>query len=167
MPRPCVRYHRLRLKPPISLSYSAQDGGLDADETLEAFDLIIEFSAETAASREWIEQIASRQDTPMIIAASGAVAPTLRPYEQTGQIAALLSGYPDALAYEQILGQDGPASKQQSAQTWLSLLLVGLVIVLIIRSSESPRIDCSPRRGDRKGAPLLTSNFRSSDRLIP
>ena len=118
---------------------SAQDGGLDADETLEAFDLIIEFSAETAASREWIEQIASRLDTPMIIAASGAVAPTLRPYEQTGQIAALLSGYPDALAYEQILGQDGPASKQQSAQTWLSLLLVALVITLIIRSARKPR----------------------------
>ncbi len=114
---------------------SAQDGGLDTDETLETFDLIIEFSAETAASREWIEQIASRQDTPMIIAASGAVAPTLRPYEQTGQIAALLSGYPDALAYEQILGQeDGPASVQESAQTWLSLLLAGLVIALIIRS---------------------------------
>jgi len=118
--------------------YSARDGGLDADETLEAFDLIIEFSAETAASREWIEQIASRQDTPMIIAASGAVAPTLRPYEQTGQIVALLSGYPDALAYEQILGQDGPAAKQQSAQTWLSLLLVVLVIVLLIRSARKP-----------------------------
>lgn len=119
--------------------YSARDGGLDADETLEAFDLIIEFSAETAASREWIEQIASRQDTPVIIAASGAVAPTLRPYEQTGQIVALLSGYPDALAYEQILGQDGPAAKQQSAQTWLSLLLIGLVIVLIIRSARKPQ----------------------------
>jgi len=110
------------------------------DETLEAFDLIIEFSAETAASREWIEQIASRQDTPMIIAASGAVAPTLRPYEQTDQIAALLSGYPDALAYEQILGQeDGPASAQQSAQTWLSLLLVALVVALIIRSIRKSR----------------------------
>ncbi len=120
--------------------FSAQAGGLDANETLEAFDLIIEFSAETAASREWIEQIAARQDTPMIIAASGAVAPTLRPYEQTGQIAALLSGYPDALAYEQILGQDdGSASAQQSAQTWLSLLFVGLVIFLIVRSVRNPQ----------------------------
>ena len=124
--------------------FRAQELGMAADETLEAFDLIIEFSAETAASREWIEQIASRQNTPVIIAASGAVAPTLRPYEQTGQIAALLAGYPDALAYEQMLGADGPASAQQSAQTWLSLLFVGLVVVLIVRSI---------RRGDRPVAP--------------
>ena len=114
--------------------YRTQELGMAADETLEAFDLIIEFSAETATSREWIEQIASRQNTPMIIAASGAVAPTLRPYEQTGQIAALLSGYPDALAYEQLMGQKGPASAQQSAQTWLSLLFAGLVIVLVVRA---------------------------------
>ncbi len=118
---------------------SAQELDMSADETVEAFDLIIEFSAETIASREWIEQVASRQRTPVIIVASGAIAPTLRPYEQTGQIAALLSGYPDALAYEQMLGSDGPASAQQGAQTWLSLLFVALIIVIIIRSVRKPQ----------------------------
>ena len=127
-------------------AFRAQELGMAADETVEAFDLIIEFSAETAASREWIEQIASRQRTPVIIAASGAVAPTLRPYEQTGQIAALLSGYPDALAYEQMLGAGGPASAQQSAQTWLNLLFAGLIVVLVVRSI---------RRGDRPLTPDL------------
>ena len=128
--------------------FRAQELGMDAGETLEAFDLIIEFSAETAASREWIEQIASRQNTPMIIAASGAVAPTLRPYEQTGQIAALLSGYPDALAYEQLMGLDGPASAQQSAQTWLSLLFVGLVIALTVRSIRARPLSTNSERNE-------------------
>ena len=72
----------------------------------------------------------------MIIAASGTVGPSLRPYEQSGQIAALLSGYPDALAYEQILGQMDQASRQQNAQTWSHLLLVALIIALIIRSTR-------------------------------
>ncbi|MCS7040142.1 MAG: zinc ribbon domain-containing protein [Anaerolineae bacterium] len=107
---------------------------LAADEPIAAFDLVIEFSAETATSRQWVEQIAARQTVPLIVAASGAVAPALEPYAQTGQIFALLSGYPDALAYEALLGIPGPATDRQLAQSLALLFVVGLVVIAFVRS---------------------------------
>ena len=119
----------------------AQSLGLEPERSLDAFDLIIEFSAETTASREWVEQISVRQETPLIIAASGAVAPALRPYEQTGQVAALLSGYPDARAYENLAGQmTGPATRQQNAQ---SLLQLTFIVVVLVASFLAFRRDCN------------------------
>jgi hypothetical protein len=117
------------------LSRAARDRlALAGDEPITAFDLIIEFSAETAASRQWVEQIAARQPVPLIVAASGAVAPALEPYAQTGQIVALLSGYPDALAYEALLGIPGTATGRQMAQNAVHLLVVAVVIAALIRS---------------------------------
>ncbi len=106
-----------------------------ADAGITAFDLIIEFSAEATATREWVEQIAARQPTPLIVAASGAITPALEPYVQSGQIAALLSGYPDALAYESLLGQDGPAGAQVTAQTFTHLLVIAIILLALLRSS--------------------------------
>ncbi|NOZ49289.1 MAG: hypothetical protein GXP37_04475, partial [Chloroflexi bacterium] len=97
------------------------------------FDLIIEFSAETATTRAWVEQVVARGQTPLIVAASGAVAPTLRPYEQSAQITALLSGYTDALAYEQWLGESGPATAQRLAQTLARLLFLVIIVFALIR----------------------------------
>jgi hypothetical protein len=117
------------------LSPAARDRlALAGDEPITAFDLIIEFSAETATSRQWVEQIAARQPVPLIVAASGAVAPALEPYAQTGQIVALLSGYPDALAYEALLGSPGTATARQMAQNAVLLLVVAVVIAALIRS---------------------------------
>ncbi len=113
---------------------NARTLGFGPDDTVESFDLIIEFSAETATSQEWVEQIATRLDIPVIMVASGAVAPVLRPYEQTNQIAALMSGYGDALAYERLLHIQGPATSQHTAQTLLHLLLIGVVCIALIRS---------------------------------
>ena len=101
---------------------------------IEAFDLIVEFSAETTASREWIEQIASRWKTPLLVAASGAVGPALEPYVQSGQVSALMTGYPDALAYEDLVGQPGPASTQQFPQSLVHLLFVIIVLLGLARS---------------------------------
>ncbi len=104
------------------------------DAGIEAFDLIVEFSAETTASREWIEQIASRWNTPLLVAASGAVGPALEPYAQSGQVSALMAGYPDALAYEELVGQVGPASAQQFPQSLVHLLFVIIVLLGLARS---------------------------------
>ncbi|NOX62226.1 MAG: zinc ribbon domain-containing protein [Chloroflexi bacterium] len=107
--------------------------GLGSGATLLDFDLIIEFSAETATTRQWVEQISARQNAPLIVAASAAVGPVLRPYQQTGQIRALLEGYPDALAYESILQQDGPAHRQRAAQTFASLVFAAIIVFVLAR----------------------------------
>ena len=113
---------------------SAQATGLQQDDTVDRFDLIIEFGADFGSSREWIEQVAVRSEAPLLVAASGAIAPSLRPYEQTGQIRALLAGYPDALAYEALLGQDGPAKAQATAQTLALIFMVAVALLAAVRS---------------------------------
>lgn len=113
---------------------SAAATGMKPAQTIDAFDLIIEFSADLASSQQWVEQIAVRSQTPLVVAASGAVAPVLRPYEQSGQIRALLAGYPDALAYETLLGQKGPAYAQATAQTLALLALLGVIFLAAFRS---------------------------------
>jgi len=118
----------------IPPAMSALATGMHPAETIDAFDLIIEFSSDMASSQQWVEQIAVRSETPLLVAASGAVAPALRPYEQTGQIRVLLSGYPDALAYEFLLGRKGPARAQATAQTLALLLLVGVLFLAAFRS---------------------------------
>lgn len=107
---------------------------MDMEDVLDAFDLIIEFSAESSASQQWIEQIAARQPVLLIVAASGAIAPVLEPYAQSGQLTALLAGYPDALAYESLLGQVGPATSQQTPQTLAHLLVILLSLAALARA---------------------------------
>ena len=127
----------LALSPVIASNQPAMSAlatGMHPAETIDAFDLIIEFSSDMASSQQWVEQIAVRSETPLLVAASGAVAPALRPYEQTGQIRVLLSGYPDALAYEFLLGRKGPARAQATAQTLALLLLVGVLFLAAFRS---------------------------------
>jgi hypothetical protein len=137
LPGESAALQALALAPAGVSTLSATDRNrlaLAADEPIAAFDLLIEFSAETATSRQWVEQIAARQPVPLIVAASGAVAPALEPYAQTGQIAALLSGYPDALAYEALLGVSGTATARQTAQNAVHLLVLGIVVAALIRA---------------------------------
>lgn len=137
LPGEAAALQALALAPAGAAALSAADRdrlALAADEPIAAFDLVIEFSAEMAASRQWVEQVAARQSVPLIVAASGAVAPALEPYAQTGQVFALLSGYPDALAYEALLGIPGPATDRQVAQSLVLLFVMGLVVVALIRS---------------------------------
>jgi hypothetical protein len=127
----------LALSPIIASNQPAMSSlatGMHPAQTIDAFDLIIELSANMASTQKWVEQIAVRSKKPLIVAASGAVAPALRPYEQSGQIRVLLSGYPDALAYETLLGQKGPAYAQASAQT---LALLAFLVVLFVAAFRS------------------------------
>ncbi len=113
---------------------SALEAGMRPTQDINAFNLIIQITADLTSSREWVEQVASRADAPLIVAASGAVAPLLRPYEQTGQIRVLLAGYPDALAYERLLGQVGPATQQATSQAFLTIFFLGVIIFAALRS---------------------------------
>ncbi len=117
-------------------AYTAQTWSIDPTADLDqAVDLIIEFSSDFGRTREWVEQVAVRTQVPMVVAASAAVAPMLRPYEQTGQIRALLAGYPDAVAYEQMLGiRHGPATRQTLSQSLLHAALIGVALVAGARS---------------------------------
>ena len=46
----------------------------------------------------------------------------------------LLAGYPDALAYEYLLSQQGPATRQAASQTLLTGLFLGVVLFAALRS---------------------------------
>ena len=107
---------------------------------------MIEFSAETSATQEWVEQIAVRQNVPLIVAASGAIAPTLRPYTQTGQIAALLEGYPDALAYEGLIGYRQETGQRQTAFSLVQGAFLALILVAMITAAVGAAAGARGRR---------------------
>ena len=141
LPGETAALHALASSPVLAASqpvHIARATGLRSKDTVDAFDLIIEFSSDFASTQQWVEQVNTKSQSPLIVAASGAISPLLLPYEQTGQIKILLSGYPDALAYEQMLGQKGPAHQQASAQTLSLLAFLGLIFIAAFRSLLSP-----------------------------
>ncbi|HEY81070.1 MAG TPA: zinc ribbon domain-containing protein [Anaerolineae bacterium] len=141
IPGESIALRALALSPVIASNrprLSAQEAGMRPTQNIDAFDLLIQITAEMNSSREWVEQVASRSNAPLIVAASGGAAPLLRPYEQTGQIRVLLAGYPDALAYEQLLGQAGPATQQATSQALLTIFFLGVVLFAALRSLLRP-----------------------------
>ncbi len=123
---------------PIAASSAPRLGalatGLSPDQDLESFDLIILLTADFRSASTWVEQVAGRSPVPLVMASSAAIAPLLRPFEQTRQVRALLAGYPDALAYEQLLKEPGIATDLAASQTWVSILFLGVVLGAALRS---------------------------------
>ncbi len=137
IPGEAAALQALALSPAGTASLSAANLSrleMAPDASVESFDLVVEFTAETGASREWIEQIATRWQAPLLVAASGAVGPVLEPYVQSGQVNALMTGYPDALAYEGLRGQAGPATAQEFPQSLVHLLFGIIVLLGLARS---------------------------------
>ncbi len=130
---------------PIAASSAPRLGalatGLSPDQGLEGFDLVILLTADFRSANIWVEQVASRSSVPLVMASSAAIAPLLQPFEQTRQVRALLAGYPDALAYEQLMEEPGAATELAASQTWMNALFLGVVLWAAMRRviSESGR----------------------------
>ncbi|GAB4538519.1 MAG: hypothetical protein Kow0063_26400 [Anaerolineae bacterium] len=102
---------------------------------LEDVALVVAVADSPLTIRWWVEQIGpgTWADRPMIAAVSAAADPSVRPYYNqidpgSGQLLGLLSGVTDAAAYENRLGQPGPAVRGLAAQSiaHLGLIVIGL-----------------------------------------
>lgn len=112
---------------------------LQDKDTYDDVDMIVSLSAGYPGTKEWVQQVASRWDTPMISCTGGVSAPEYYPYYDTGQLQGLLGGIPAMAAYENKIDQRGFATGVTDAQsvghyTLIFLILLGNVLYFIKRA---------------------------------
>lgn len=85
---------------PLSFDASGQPTGLEGNNlTAASVDHLIVLAARPEDARIWIEQASRPTGIPILAAVGASAAPLLRPYADSGQLVALLSGLNDAVAY--------------------------------------------------------------------
>jgi hypothetical protein len=119
-------------------SYKLVQGG--SVDKIEDFGLIVDLASSEAELRNWIEQVASRTNVPIVAAVSQGLEPFARPYVGVpgAKLSAVVSGVAGANQYSrqlQLAGKGGGAldetidlNTRLNSQSVASLL-VGLVIV--------------------------------------
>ncbi len=123
---------------------------LDADlqASLDQVSLVIVLTGDRDNLVNWVEQVGSVAPHVVLVAGvTQALTPLTRSYAATGQISGLLGGIPDAVVYEQLIGQ--PASDlhaQLNAQIVGQLLAAGLLAIGLLAYGTTSLVN---RRQDK------------------
>ena len=123
------------------LAEKKPDGSWLADNFADV-KLIVNISAGYPGTKEWVQQVRTRFDIPMISGCTAVSAPEYYPYVQSGQLSGLLGGLSGAAEYEQLTGNPGWASVGMDAQslghvTIIVLIILGNLVYFINRSRRS------------------------------
>jgi hypothetical protein len=93
-----------------------------------SFPLLISISAGYPGTKEWVQQVHSRFNIPMVAGVTAVSAPEYYPYLQSGQLLGLLGGMAGAAELEKARGEKDAATKGMDAQS-LGHLFVALCII--------------------------------------
>ncbi len=112
-------------------SVSGRSLSPEAQQLLPDVSLVVVLTGDRDSLVNWVEQVASPYQMPMVAGVTQALAPAALPYLQTGQIDAALQGLPDTAVYQQTYHPELENNLPQKwqAQTFASLLSV-LVLIL-------------------------------------
>jgi hypothetical protein len=102
---------------------------MEGVENFEQIALVMEVSAGTPGTREWVQQVQSRFGVTLASGVTAVSAPNFYPYIQSGQLVGLLGGLKGAAEYETLVGAPADATKGMDAQSIVHALIV-LFIVL-------------------------------------
>ncbi len=91
--------------------------------------LIVNISAGYPGTKEWVQQVRSRYNIPIVAGCTAVSAPEYYPYVQSGQLSGLLGGLAGAAEYEQLIERPAWATTGMSAQ---SLGHVTIIILIIL-----------------------------------
>jgi hypothetical protein len=94
-----------------------------------SFPLLVSISAGYPGTKEWVQQVNTRFNLPMVAGVTAVSAPEYYPYLQSGQLLGLLGGMAGAAEYEMARDQPDAATRGMDAQS-LGHLFVALCIVL-------------------------------------
>lgn len=113
-------------------------------KNFEDIALVMEISAGTPGTREWVQQIQSRYRITLASGVTAVSAPNFYPYIQSGQLTGLLGGLKGAAEYETLVGAPGTATSGMDAQSIVHALIVvfillGNVVYLISRRTAGER----------------------------
>jgi len=104
--------------------------------------LIFSVSAGYPGTKEWVQQIAGRFDTPMVSICGGVSAPEYYTYYEAGQLVGLVGGLQQMAEYEKLIDRPAFATRAMDAQsvghyTLAGLILLGNILYLINRRKEA------------------------------
>ena len=113
-------------------------------ENFEDIAFVMEISAGTPGTREWVQQVQCRFDVTLGSGVTAVSAPNFYPYIQSGQLTRLLGGLKGAAEYETLVGVPGTATRGMDAQSVVHALIVvfillGNVVYFVSRRSEAER----------------------------
>ena len=80
---------------------AGQPVSAEASALLEDVALIIVFTGSRESLVNWVEQVGSQQDVPLIAGVTQGLAPSAEPYYLTGQLSGVLAGMPGTAVYQQ------------------------------------------------------------------
>ncbi len=103
----------------------------DVRQTLADVDLIIVLTGERDSLVNWLEQVGSRHDIPIMAGVTQSLAPVAAPYFDSGQLAGVIAGMPDTAVYQQLLLSEpgDTVMSYLSAQSLAQLLAAALLLV--------------------------------------
>jgi hypothetical protein len=91
--------------------------------------LVMEVSAGTPGTREWVQQIQSRFRVTLASGVTAVSAPNFYPYMQSGQLTGLLGGLKGAAEYETLVGMPGTATSGMDAQSIVHAMIVVFILL--------------------------------------
>jgi len=100
---------------------------LQAVTGVKDFALIINISAGTPGTKEWVQQAGTRYQVPVASGCTGVQAPMSYPYYPK-QLVGLLGGMAAAAEYERLVGVDGTATQGMEAQSFSHALIILFVL---------------------------------------
>jgi hypothetical protein len=113
-------------------------------KNFEDIAFVMEISAGTPGTREWVQQVQSRFRVALGSGVTAVSAPNFYPYIQSGQLTGLLGGLKGAAEYETLVGVPGTATRGMDAQSIVHALIVvfilmGNVVYFVSRRSAPER----------------------------
>lgn len=104
--------------------------------------IIVNISAGYPGTKEWVQQVVSVFDIPMVAGVTGVSAPEYYPYYSAGQLKGMLEGLKGAAEYESVIGHQGIATSGMDAQSLghfiiIIFILAGNVLYLLNKRRNS------------------------------
>ena len=94
----------------------------------DQIDLVVDL-ASSSTTEEWITYINTRYNQKIAAGVTGVIVSQMYPYLQTDQLIGLMPGLLGAAEYETLIDTPAKATKRMSVQSFVHLLVFGLVIL--------------------------------------
>jgi hypothetical protein len=113
----------------LPLLAAKKPNGRWAIDNFKDVKLIVNISAGYPGTKEWVQQVRSRYDIPIVAGVTAVSAPEYYPYVQSGQLSGLLGGLAGAAEYEQLIHRPGWATTGMSAQSLGHVTIIVLIVL--------------------------------------
>ncbi len=118
---------------------------MEGIENYNDISIIVNVSAGYPGTKEWVQQVVSVFDVPMVAGVTGVSAPEYYPYYSAGQLKGMLEGLKGAAEYETIIGHPGIATSGMDAQS------LGHFVIIFFIVAGNVLFIINKRRNNKRG----------------